>query len=434
MQLSDQLSPAKSAAGLIILAPEPVPRDAPSPADSTAAGSPSAETGAADAPERSVPKPLLAMLGRAVQNNPDVQARSAEYRATLADVKSANWQRYPTPSLTSEQSSDGRFNLLRVQQPLYAGGRIDASVANAEALARAKQAQVKEASEQAAIKFIEVYGRYAQSAARGEALRRSVSAYIRLRETILKRVEQGIAAPSELRLTETRLGVLESDLATAEIQTRSLLRQLGQLTGADINPAELPGINFRLGIDRFETAAAATVSRSAALTRAREQESAAAAEIDISRAALRPQIVLRADRQWGAIDDTTVYLAVQAQPGAGLSSLSGTQAAVARREAAREAIRAVERDLVERTDLDYANYQTAAQRSTAARNNVAATRELLRAYERQFVVGKRSWLDVLNMVRELSQADVLAAESAVTASVAAWKIDVRMNGVPEQAL
>jgi len=67
---------------------------------------------------------------KAARTYPSVLSKVSAREATTADVKSAEWQRFPTPSLESDADRSGNNNVVfRLQQPLWTGGAITNGIA-----------------------------------------------------------------------------------------------------------------------------------------------------------------------------------------------------------------------------------------------------------------------------------------------------------------
>ncbi len=98
----------------------------------------------------------------------------------------------------------------------------------------------------------------------------------------------------------------------------------------------------------------------------------------------------------------------------GLSAASGVDAAIARREAAREA---AERDVRERVTLDWNEWVAVRLRLENASQSRAMSTEVFESYARQYVIGRKTWIDVLNAVREATQSE-FALEDVQTQTLA----------------
>ena len=110
-----------------------------------------------------------ALLEAAQASHPLVGARQAERQAAQADLASANWQRYPSVSAELAAASTGSGNrLLRVDQPLWNGGRIAAGIRAADSRVSAAQTAIAETRQELRLRVVTA----ANEALRQQARRR----------------------------------------------------------------------------------------------------------------------------------------------------------------------------------------------------------------------------------------------------------------------
>jgi adhesin transport system outer membrane protein len=172
------------------------------------------------------------------------------------------------------------------------------------------------------------------------------------------------------------------------------------------------------------------VSRSPTLRRLAFEEEAAQAEIQARKAAYKPQLAVRYEHGYAsaavngvpAFTSDRLMLVLLAQTGAGLSALSGVDAAVARREAIRLERDSAVRDVQERVALDWDEAEAARVRLDNATLASSSAREVYESYSRQFSAGRKTWLDVLNAVREATQAEVAVMDAGAQAAGATLRL------------
>ena len=80
------------------------------------------------------------------------------------------------------------------------------------------------------------------------------------------------------------------------------------------------------------------------------------------------------------------------------------------------------KDQLLRMAAEYENYRAASARRTELLYNRKALSQVLDSFSRLFVAGKRSWLDVLNAVRELTQSEVSVSDAEATMIASAYKL------------
>jgi adhesin transport system outer membrane protein len=193
---------------------------------------------------------MIDLLNLSFAGNPLLQSQAQLVQASQAEIKGANWQFFPTPSVSVEQvnasqqdtsynSKDGRVITFRLQQPLWTGGRLTAGVARAEAAAVVAQAQMEETRQQLALRTIQVWGEWNAGQQKSLALQDSVQTHQRLSALIRRRVEGGVSAVADDVLAQGRLEQTQGDATSAQAQLASALARLEQLTGKRLSPDEM---------------------------------------------------------------------------------------------------------------------------------------------------------------------------------------------------
>ena len=368
------------------------------------------------------------VLGAAQAGHPAIQARRSEQAAAQAAREGAEWARYPTPSIeAAAPSSGGSSSVLRLDQPLWNGGRIEAGIAAAGHRANAAAAGVDESRIEIALRTASVYLEALRQQGRLRHAGNGLAEHERLMAMIRRRVGQEVSSQTDQRLAESRLQLAQLEVSQSRQALRVAQAQLAQLAGAPVADVRWDGLDEATAPATLEAALDAALAHSPTLRRLALEEQAAEATIIQRRSAWMPQLSLRLERSTGgtAGPDHRAMVVLQAQPGAGLSALSGVQEAVARREGARLAREAAERDLREAVTLDWEEWQAARQRREAARLSSATAAEVFASFTRQYVIGRKSWLEVLNAVREATQADYLLEDARAQAATAALRLRAR---------
>ena len=71
---------------------------------------------------------LNAVLREAVTQHPDVRSRRDDQRAAVDRLDAARWARFPGLSAEVETRSGGPQSVMRLEQPLWNGGRINSQI------------------------------------------------------------------------------------------------------------------------------------------------------------------------------------------------------------------------------------------------------------------------------------------------------------------
>lgn len=386
------------------------------------------------------------MIGMAMQN-PAIHVQLAGERAAKADADRAEWQYYPTPSVSIEQvlthpsdpsyGGDGAVAILRLQQPVWTGGRLSAGKERAAFNVQASRAASEESRQQLALQVVQSYGDWLSAHLKTEVHEKSQATHVQLRERVLRRIAEGISAESDLTLVDARMGLLGSEIALARTQGEHALVRLGELTGETITtealirdlaaPRALPDdLNILL-----EEARRIHPAVRKAEFQARMQKS----QIEERRADLMPEFYLRGEQQLGnfaegrASAESRVFLGAASRFGAGLSTLSAIESVEANYQAALAEVEVKQRALDELLRVDMALFRSIQKRSRALEVSMKAAQGVSDSYDRQFLSGRRSWLDVMNAARELAQTEAQWVESRASEVVVTWRLTILAHGL-----
>jgi len=370
------------------------------------------------------------ILQAALASHPLVQGKRSAQTAAKADQDGTQWQRYPTLSLEASTPNGSNNStvapsagLLRIDQPLWSGGRITAGIDAAGSRFNAASAAIDEARQDLTLKVI---------AATTEALRQQIhkqhsAAGLKEHEKLLamieRRVTQEVSPLADQRLAASRLYATANELSTTTQALNNALTQLTQLAGQPVSDFDEQGLSEVGAPANLDTALSQAIAQSPTLRRLAFDEETAKADIASKRSAYMPQLVLRLESSTsGQTSDQRAMLVLLAQPGAGLSAKSGTDAAVARLEAARLAREAAERDVRERVTLDWNEWQASRLRLENANAARAMSTEVSESYARQYTTGRKTWIDVLNAVREATQSELTADDARIQMLAASLRL------------
>ena len=350
---------------------------------------------------------LTEALSLAASQHPSVKAKQAELQAAQADLATAKWSRYPTVSTEATASGGRPQGALLVQQPLWAGGKIDAQNRLAQAHVALADASLQETRNslmlQTGNQFYEVL-RWRQ---RLEVAQKNETEHRKLLELIQRRVASEISPIADQVLANARLqqAVSERIQFSRSLQTAELALQ--QLVGESRSTLKPP--KMLAWQKQGESAAIeASMASSFELQRLRIQQEVSQAHIDMAEAAVFPTLALAHRHALGATDSSNTpsrtYLSLQFSPGPGLSARSAASAARSRLENSQQNTVVYERQLAQQVRTALADLEALAQQREPAQLLVSATEDVVASYLRQYQIGKKNWLDVLNAVRESTQA------------------------------
>ncbi len=388
---------------------------------------------------------IPALLRVAEITHPAVAGRRADQAAAQANREAAGWQRFPTPSVelgshaiggSSDSSLNGSTRAIRLDQPLWTGGRIDAGIDAADHRLQASGAAIDEVRLELRIKVANAANEALRQQDRVRVAQGHVAQLDRLLGMIRRRVAQEVSASADLNLAQSRMLASVNDVNAARQALRTALVQLEQLVGQPVqrvlpNPGDEagPGENRAVLLGR-------TLDISPRLKRLRSEADQAEANVRVRRAVLSPAVLLRLENVKGdalvgpGVGSTNrALLVMQWQTGAGLSALSGVSEARSQAEAARQARETALRDVTQQFESDWAQWTDASVRLDVARRIQGTAAEVADSYSRQYVAGRKSWLDMMNSVREVEQAELASVDVRYEAQAAALRLRLESGGL-----
>lgn len=381
------------------------------------------------------------LIDQALNRNPAVSAVQAEVEGAQGDVGVARLQLYPTFSVGSETDGNSPVTVLNVEQPLWSGGALTARIKAAEVGAEAAKAQVDVTKVTLALRLIDIWQGLLTSHNSLERQEESVKRYDRFQNMMRRRVDARVSPTIELDLLRARSLQARVELSDSQVLKRISLARLEQLVGnpvqgntdalvAPVDMATLQAWAEPLKLEELLSQVA-----SFAPVRKAELDALNAAETLKVRAAQQwPQVVARYRRQLSGStlagqDRETFSVGLSYTPGAGFSTLAQIKADTARLKSFEFSTEVVAQDVSEQVQVDWENLRRELTRQRSQQSSVDSNQQVLASYERQFVAGRKSWQEVLNAVRELSQAEVRVAESQ--AAAAAYYYRLRLRTTPQ---
>ena len=367
---------------------------------------------------------LFDAVERATGSYPSVVAGKASVRATDADLRAAKWQRFPSLSVEGFAWGGDHKQLtstVELDQPIWAGGRIGAAIHRAKASGVATRAELDETVLNVALQISAAYYDMARYVQRQAILEESLKEHRRLVDSIERRVAQEVSPRADLELARSRAAQVEQDLNLAVAQRAAATQRFLQLVG---DPAYNPGIVPRYDPALYAPSAAGALQEAVTCSPTRRRLAGevlvARAEAEAARAAYMPQVSAQVSHN--EIVGTRAGVALRAELGGGFSQFAAADAARLRQQASELQVAASEREIRETIAADLA--ENAADRRNAAAGAVAAraAEAVTQSYLRQYIAGRRTWLDVMNAVREAASAELARSDAEISAMASAARL------------
>jgi adhesin transport system outer membrane protein len=384
------------------------------------------------------PLSIEAVIEAAAQQHPTVLAKVDELRAARSNEKGATWQRYPAVTASAQGLNGQRMTLLSLQQPLWTGGRLESGSALARARVAVAEGSLREAQIDVAYKVVAAWQRAAAAGARVAAATKAIAELQLLGEMVKRRVAAGLSPEVELLLLSARLEQALADLNDGRVESQIALSLLTQLSGSSVSDLPVATQLADADLARDENAVAdIAVRASPTVMRLEAEREAAEDSAALARNAMLPTLVLHVDRQYGrtagSLDPgtrATIALEQSFGPGLGMATRAAADSASANVSASLHAIEAARRDLLSRVAGDLAAMRLALEQEETARVSLEALTAVTQSYQRMFTAGRRTWLELLNAVRDQNDAHRAVLMARVQSSAAMLRVRVDMGDVP----
>lgn len=350
---------------------------------------------------------LETALRTTLAQHPAVAGKRAEVQARHHELASEQGQQYPTFSAQASVNNNATQPAsLRLRQPLWSFGRLEAGVAVAEAQLLAEQADLLRIQRDLIDQTAAAYAKVLSARARSAQAQANIAHLAQLLDQIKRREQGQLASRADVALAQARWVQAKAQLARFEGDEALAREELLALTQTPVQAdAEVNGAYTQFsGLDVL----APEVLQVSANVRAKERLIVLArTRVQQERTAAMPTIFVQADHYintpnaaksnvialgfesnfvgFGMVSKGRT-LAAQARVDAAIQDLNTTRSALTRQVASLWRRRAQQHELLQELDA-----------------SVRTLAELLASYQRQYQAGSKSWLDVINMQRELHE-------------------------------
>lgn len=372
---------------------------------------------------------LNPLINNAIEGHPSIAAAEARAQAAGVDVRAAKWQRFPSISIEGLFLTRGTSQIqpqIVAEQPLWTGGRLSKTIKRSELLATLAVTSFDEAVLEIALSTSRAYFEVLRWRERNELLSGSLDQHNRMVSTMERRVAQEVSPLSDLELARTRALQIEQQLLQGRAQESAALNALRELIGdPSLNisgtSATIPPLPNLDAIPVMEEA----FGFSPFLKRLKYDAQILNSEAEIARSSLQPQLI--GQYNYNEALGHRVGIALKAQLNGGISQFAAADAARQRAQASELQIAAGERQLRDQVFALVQEYESARSRVTGAMIASDSAQRVTESYLRQFTSGRRTWLDVMNAVREEAAVKTDAVEARI-ASQTSWTRILLLSG------
>ena len=362
---------------------------------------------------------INSLVAQAIQTHPLVGSARASQQATTEGINAAKLNLLPTPSVSSGYDKDNDFvSQVTIRQPLWTGGKLTADVNQAIFDDKAAVEYVYEQQNLVAKTTIDAWQSYIQAVAKQSVHVDNLKELNEFEAMMQRRVGQGVSARIELDLVTNRILQEQTSYQAAVEQQRIAAARLEQIIGQPlsqmsvtsipnikvlVNQAKQQSVDFeRMAFDRAGFYNPTVVKEHFQIESAKQG-------VEAQQAARYPTVYAQYEHAYYHEDnenDGKFSLGLSYAPGAGFSNFALARASQAQVNSLIQNQEAARRNVIENIQVQYQQFVSAKDREASLVAAVAGAQIVVSSYRRQFIAGRKSWLEVLNAVREHSDYQV----------------------------
>ncbi len=380
-----------------------------------------------------------------IEQNPEVQRALQNYAAVIQEIRQARAGYYPTLDATigygyewtdkengtQDTELDRREARLNLNQMIFDGFATSSEVKRHEARAASRANSLKDTAQRYALEasraYMEVLRRDQLLTLAKESLYNHVTIY----DQIKRRSESGMDSLASIQQAEGRLALSEVNMLAAENNLRdaraSYLRVVGQ--PAPENPEPFKAADLSLPAS-LEEAIARGLENQPVAGVAQFDVEAAVAQRDAAKSAMYPRLDFEVERRWdnnidgveGDDEDLTAMLRLRYNlfnGGADKARIRQTEHQIGEAQAIQ---RDAERQIRESVELAWNAHEILTRQMEYLERHVLSSQDTRDSYKKQFDIGQRSLLDLLDTENEVFSAKNQLAEARVDDQIAQLRI------------
>ena len=377
-------------------------------------------------------------LALAVKSHPMISSKRMEYQAAIGDLNAARWSAFPNASFSfrgfRRDENENRLDQekLTVSQPLWTGGRLSGNIKVAKAGRDVAKWGVVESEQVLIEETIRAFIELNRANSKVKISAENVKEHERLFDIIKRRVDASTSPEVDLRLAAARLAFSRSQLLQNSNAVAVSKTKLEQFIGQPVFQIIAPSKTEKWPVSLQDSEKAA-LAFSPLIRKMRSEISGLEGLEKVAKSLLYPQVTLGYERRFGEFssneEEEQVFLGMDFQPGAGLSARSSISVSKARKGALQDSLLALERDIRQKVQITWRDFSSAEMQLSPTKLLVESTSSIVASYLRQYVVGRKSWLDVLNAQRELVMARQSLVDHEATLIMSSYMMQILVGEI-----
>jgi adhesin transport system outer membrane protein len=363
-----------------------------------------------------------------VTTNPEIGAVRKNRRAIGEELRAARGLYFPQVDVRGAVGPEASLNAATrgrgksgfdgmprqeagvvVQQRLFDGFFTDSEVARQKARVNSARHRVSDTAQAVALKGIEAYLDVLRTARVVALSKRNLEAHQAILRRVTARARGGRGPRSDVEQARARMYAATGNLASAQGRYEDAVARYRAVVGErpeGLAPVTAPELELPANVDAASDIAVKTAP---AILAAAADINTAMGQIGVARSEFFPKISIEAaanrlrnvDGVRGSTFDGQALIVGRWSLFRGGSDSARLREAKARLSEARDTLDRARREVVQQVRTSWAALNAARGRRVALQNQVAATAKVRDAYSKQFDLGQRTLLDLLDIQNEL---------------------------------
>ncbi|MEH6445087.1 MAG: TolC family outer membrane protein [Oceanospirillaceae bacterium] len=366
---------------------------------------------------------LNSVVAAAVLSNPQVQSVMNSRNAVFEEVKQAKSGYRPTIDIGAGVGYEKTKAFpgddvelkrteanLSLNQMLFDGFSVSSEIGRQSARLNSINHSLREISEEIALEAARAYLEVLKRRSLVEQAKNTLLTHVRIFEQIRRRSESGVGTLASIQQAEGRLALAEVNVLSAENNLldagASYERVTGEKSGVDL---EDPTIEENWIPESFEQALARAYAKHPTLKLAASDVKAARAQYEGARSLMFPTLNLEVNRTWnnnidgieGRNEDLTAMIRMRYNLYNGGADKARVRQTRHQIDEARSIQSDVARQTLQSLSLSWNAYEILGRQLDYLEQHVTSTESTRDSYLKQFNIGQRSLLDLLDTENEV---------------------------------
>ena len=385
---------------------------------------------------------LSQVLDAVAATYPVLVAARTEARAAAQDVQATERLRWPSVSATVESDTGNLRSYpnraVQVDQTVWDAGRNTARISESKVLADISLIKVYLQQQDVFLQVASAWQAMVSAKERLSVAQITLERLKKYQAQMLRRVQAEASPVIDLELVDSRILQTEVEATAAKTSLQQAIMRLEQFSGLEHLLSSTAHAVYPTGwsdTEFFQRQLSQTdwqqvVFAHPLVAKARHEVSQVKQRLNAKQAEAYPQLFVRVYKPLNRLPNnpdtsTTAFVGLRYSPGAGFANVVEAQAMSTRILSSEQAVEATFRDTLQTLQNEQEEFTNARSRLQALEKSVAGSEKVLDSYQRQFQAGRKSWLDLLNAVRELAQNQYALADTRAAMVAAMYRLQIR---------